>query len=440
MATVEKRGNSYRITVSNGYDITGKQIREKATFTPDPNLTPRQQKKSLDKYVFDFEEKVRNGKFLKGEKITVQEFSERWLKEYALQQLEASTIEKYKHELNNKIIPALGHLKIAKLQPLHLQSFYNNLLESGVRKDKKTGGYSPSSIKKTHAVLSVLLKTAVQWQVIESNVCERVSPPKIRKEIDGVKFFTPEQCVIFLEALNKDYMTEYKAHDRIDDTGIKYHVRDYKESHSLATQHKIFFNIALFGGLRKGELLALTWDDINFENNTIRVSKAVSVVNGQHIIKQPKNNTSNRIVTLPDTVMKLIKRLKMEQNEKKLSLGDYWEDSGYLFTQENGKLMNYSTPYHTFKDLIVKYNNSILNDDSIPDDSKDGLLLPNIPLHGLRHTSATLLISEQVDIRTVSARLGHAQTSTTMNIYAHSLKESDKKASDKLENLFQKKA
>lgn len=143
------------------------------------------------------------------------------MKEYALQQLEASTIEKYKHELNNKIIPALGHLKIAKLQPLHIQGFYNNLLESGVRKDKKAGGYSPSSIKKTHAVLSVLLKTAVHWQVVESNICDRVSPPKIRKEIDAVKFFTPEQCIIFIDALNKDYATIYKGHDRIDDTWTK---------------------------------------------------------------------------------------------------------------------------------------------------------------------------------------------------------------------------
>lgn len=83
--------------------------------------------------------------------------------------------------------------------------------------------------------------------------------------------------------------------------------------------------------------------------------------------------------------MKLIKKLKVEQNEKKLSLDDFGEDSGNLFTQENGKLMNYSTPYHTFKDLIVKYNKSILNDESIPDNSKDELLLPNIPLHGLRY-------------------------------------------------------
>jgi integrase len=89
--------------------------------------------------------------------------------------------------------------------------------------------------------------------------------------------------------------------------------------------------------------------------------------------------------------------------------------------------MSLSTPYHTFMDIIHKYN------DTVEDKS---LKLPEIPFHGLRHTCATVLISENVDVRTVSARLGHAHTSTTVNIYAHSLKESDRKAADKLDNLF----
>ncbi|WP_281532696.1 tyrosine-type recombinase/integrase [Anaerocolumna aminovalerica] len=107
--------------------------------------------------------------------------------------------------------------------------------------------------------------------------------------------------------------------------------------------------------------------------------------------------------------------------------GKNWQDNNNIFIQWNGKQMNISTPYQTFKDIIHKYNSTV---------EDESLKLPNIPLHGLRHTSATVLISEDVDVRTVSARLGHAQTSTTMNIYAHSLKESDKKAADKLDRLF----
>ena len=110
-------------------------------------------------------------------------------------------------EIEQKIIPALGHLKIAKIKPIHLQSFYNNLLEDGVRKDGKPGGYSPVTIKKDHAILSSMLTQAVQWQLIESNPCDRVSPPKEIKIIaEDVKHYTLEQSGTFLNALEMEYI------------------------------------------------------------------------------------------------------------------------------------------------------------------------------------------------------------------------------------------
>lgn len=431
MATIEKRGTSYRITVSNGYDTSGKQIREKATFTPDLSMTEKQQQKALEKFVFDFEEKVKNGKFLKGEKITLKDFTDTWFKEYAAQQLEKTTIAAYSEQLDQKILPALGHLKLSKIQPMHLQSFYNNLLEDGVRKDGKQGGYSPSTIKKCHAILSSILTTAVHWQVIEANPCERISPPKQKNVTNDVKHFTLEQAEAFLKALEMEYTTKYKAHDRIDDTGKKYHVGAYTESRGIPTQLKVFFNLALFGGLRRGELIALTWDDIDFDNKTISVTKSTGYTGKETITKAPKNKSSIREIIFPGPVMDLVKRYKKEQQELRLSLGDQWQGNNNVFIQWNGKQMNLSTPYHAFKDIIKKYNSTI---------EDPAGQLPDIPLHGLRHTSATLLISENVDVRTVSARLGHAQTSTTMNIYAHSLKKLDEKAADTLDNLLKRKA
>ncbi len=427
MASVTKRGNGYRILVSNGYDVSGKKIQETTTFIPDPNMTLKQQKKALDDFVYEFEKRIKDGKFLSGEKTTLNEFSERWLKDYANTNLERATLTTYMDNLNSKIIPALGHLKLSKIQPMHLQSFYNNLLEDGVRRDGKKGGYSPASIKKCHVILSSILSTAVRWQVIESNPCDRVSPPKDKNISNDVKHFTLEQAETFLKALEMDYTTTYKAHNRIDDTGKKYHVDAYTETRSIPMQFRVLFTIAMLGGLRRGELLALTWDDVNFDTNTISISKSSGRAGKEIYIKSPKNKSSVREVRLPTSVMNLIKKYKIEQNTLRLSLGDQWQGNNYLFIQWNGKQMNISTPYHTFKDIITKYNNVITN---------KTLKLPDIPFHGLRHTSATLLISENVDIRTVSARLGHAQTSTTMNIYSHSLKESDKKAADKLDKLF----
>lgn len=314
---------------------------------------------------------------------------------------------------------------------MHLQSFYNNLLEDGVRKDGKRGGYSPSTIKKCHAILSSILTTAVHWQVIEANPCDRVAPPKQKNIINDVKHFNLEQAEMFLLAIELQYTTTYKAHDRIDDTGKKYHVEAYTETRDIPTQLKVFFNLALFGGLRRGELIALTWDDISFENNIISITKSTGYTGKETITKAPKNKSSVREVKVPGPVIDILKKYRKEQQELRLSLGDQWQGDNYIFIQWNGKQMNLSTPYHAFKDIINKYNSTVVE----PADQ-----LPDIPLHGLRHTSATLLISENVDVRTVSARLGHAQTSTTMNIYAHSLKKLDEKAADALDNLIKRKA
>ncbi len=431
MATVKKRGNSYTIEVSNGFDINGHRIRENVTFVPDPSMTKKQQQKALDKFIFEFEEKVKNGKYLKGEKITLKDFSMKWLQEHGRPNLELTTYKSYEQYLEQKILPALGHLKLSKVQPMHLQSFYNNLLEDGIRKDGKQGGYSQSTIKKCHAILSSIMTTAVHWQVIESNPCDRVAPPKQKAAINSVKHFNLEQAELFLKAIDMEYTTSYKAHDRIDDTGKKYHVEIYTECRTISTQLKVFFNLALFSGLRRGELIALTWDDIDFDNKTVSVTKSTGYAGRETVTKAPKNKSSIRTINIPGLVMDMLKKYRKEQQELRLSLGDQWQGDNYIFIQWNGKQMNLSTPYQCFKEIINKYNAIV---------TEPGQMLPDIPLHGLRHTSATLLISENLDVRTVSARLGHSQTSTTMNIYAHSLKQMDEKAADILGNLFKRQA
>lgn len=125
--------------------------------------------------------------------------------------------------------------------------------------------------------------------------------------------------------------------------------------------------------------------------------------------------------------MLLIRRYRKEQYKLRLLLGTCWNGDNYVFIQTDGKQMYPSTPYGVFKDVIHRYNSNC---------PQNADLLPDIPLHGLRHTSATLLISQNIDVSTVSGRLGHAQTSTTMNIYSHQLKKMDEKAADTLESLF----
>lgn len=217
-----------------------------------------------------------------------------------------------------------------------------------------------------------------------------------------------------------------RGHSRVDDTGIQYQVGDYTLTRTMPEQLRILFNLAVFSGLRKGEMLALQWSDIDFENSTVSVTKAAAVVDGKQVCKAPKTKNSRREVSIPRFLTDRLHYMMVEQTKTKESLSAYWKGNNWLFTQSDGSMMSYSTPYATFQDAIDRYNA-----DKEPADQ-----LPHIPFHGLRHTSATLLIAAHQDVRTVSNRLGHAQASTTMNIYAHALKENDRTASNALENML----
>lgn len=402
MASITKRGNTYSIRISCGRDVNDKQIIQSTTWTPDPTKTAKQNEKSLQQFAMEFEISVKNGKYLDGEKITFQEFSKKWLEEYANVQLEKTTTAFYESMLNIHVLPAIGHLKIARIQPAHLNKLYMDMMKH--RKDGREGGYSPTTIKRAHATICSIMSTAMQWNIILDNPCERVKPPKQTRNSKDVEFFTIEQTESFLGELEKET----------------------KEG-TIKLQHNIFMQLAIFCGMRRGEAIALTWSDINFTDNTISISKSTSIVHGKPITKAPKNETSIRTISVPGHIMKLLKRYHIEYNTYRLTTGSQWDGNDYVFIQWNGAQMYPSTPYFVFKDIINRYNK----------DHEDAL--PDIPLHGLRHTSATLLISQNVDVRTVSNRLGHAQTSTTMNIYSHSLQKKDVAAADTLENLFQNK-
>ena len=429
MASIQKRGKTYRIAVSNGRKPDGTQIIETTTFCPDPNKTEKQNQKALEIFTLEFEQKVKSGKYLDGEKLTFQAFHEIWLRDYAEQNLDATTVATYKRLMKAHILPVIGHLKLSKVQPNHLNKLYYTLLHE--RKDGKEGGYAPKTIKHIHNIISVIYSTAMKWNVVLDNPCDRVDVPKQTPTRDKIKYFNIEQTECFIKLLDKDYITTYSAHDRVDDTGKAYHVAEYSETRKLPTQFKLFFLLAVYGGMRRGEILALEWSDLDFTQRSVSITKSTTIVDGKPLTKGPKTRSSVRVVSVPAFIMELAKEWKIEQLKYRMAIGSQWIGENHIFIQWNGKQMHPDTPYKTFKRIIKRYNETVKNESD---------KLPDIPLHGLRHTSATLLISQNVDVRTVSGRLGHAQTSTTMDIYSHALKEMDEKAADALDQLLNKKA
>lgn len=412
MASITPRGNGFRIAVSNGRDINGKQIIETTTFIPDPNKTAKQNEKALKLFALEFEKQVKEGTLLDGNKLTYSKYIDIWLKKHAQQQMQVTTYEQAAAALNHHILGRIGHLKLTEIKPLHIRQIYEDMQKTGYIKNGEQKAYKASSIKRVHSVLSATLTTAVQWELIDSNPCMKVKPPKKEKNRD-VKHFTLEEAQVFLNYIKQPYM--------VDLGGGK--EKKYGET-CMPYQLQVFYNLALLGGFRRGEILALTWKDIDFKTNTITISKSLAHIQGKEIVKSTKNESSIREVIVPASCIAMLKQLKAERNIISFSGEDF------VFIQDSGKPMCTSTPTNVFRKTIRRYNA----------DPQHTVKLPEISLHGLRHTSATLLISQNVDVKEVSSRLGHSTTSTTLDIYTHALKKRDEEASNIMGSLFEIKA
>lgn len=302
MASIRERNGHYQITVSLGYDIYGKKLIETASFTPDPTRTEKQQERDLQQFARKFEEEVKSGIAQDGRRITFKAFSERWLTEYATTNLQPGTVTKYKQELESKINPAIGHYKLSDLKPGILNSFFAGLAKEGARKDGKPGGYSKASITKTRNIVSAILRTAAEWELIDRNPCEKVKLTAGAETAEQIKFFTPEQAKTFLSYIETPYSLKISGHHRVDDTGIPYTVGDYELHKEIPEQIRILFNLAIYTGLRKGEILALQFSDVNPDLDAISISKAATVVNGVQTCKQPKTKMSVRSITIPHSL------------------------------------------------------------------------------------------------------------------------------------------
>jgi len=453
MASIEKRKGSYRITVTNGKDAAGAYIREKVTWTPPEGLTARQEQSELNKYAVDFERLVKSGRYLSGEKITLSEFvKDQWIPNHAKPNLKPKTYSDYCAFIDKRILPALGHLTLSKIQPSHIIEWLNQLDENGMKnvarcqmkpetlpllKEKHltaekmkiasvtntklrrgdrvavdiaqkvakaldmklldafnvvgdTSQLSENSKGNYFRCLSSILSTAVQWQVITDNPCKRVkAPSQSQKEIVHL---TPE-----------DALKLYQAACIYPDIRIKSVIL-----------------ILLLTGIRESELAGLEWSDIDMTKGIMHIQRNSQYIRGMGIVTgTPKTESANRRITIRQDLTSVLKQLKKWQSEERLRTGDQWHDSDRLFTTWNGDPINNQT--------IIKWNKKFLLENGHA----------GMTVHGWRHTHVTMLIAAGTDIRTISGRAGHSKTSTTTNVYAHFLKSADEGAANTLFDFFQ---
>lgn len=389
MATVSKRGNSYRIRCSCGYDTNGKQIMKSKTWKPEKNMTQKQVEKELKRQTVLFEEECQ-GNQVQGGSVKFQTFAAQWFEEYATIKLKERTRERYM-ELSQRTYTAIGHLKLDKINTRQVQCFINQLGQDGI--NQRTGGrLSPKTIKHYLSFVSTIFDYAIRMGIVKENPCKHVILPEQAK--------TEKQCYTIEETQTFLQLLEYEP--------LKY---------------QVFFTLAIYGGFRRAELLGLEWSDIDFQNNTIEICRSSLYTKEKGVYTDtPKTAKSSRILKVPQQVILLLKQYKKQQNQERLRAGDKWNITNRLFVNWNGMPMNPGTPYEWLKRFC------------------DRNQLNFYGVHAFRHLNASLLIHSGVDIRTVSAALGHSNTTTTLNIYAHTFAQTQARASQAIAEVLKLKA
>lgn len=394
MATFTKRGKSYLIRASSGYTVDGKQVRPSMTWRPEPGMMERQIEKELQRQMVLFDESC-HGVTRAGGHVKFQAFAEEWMKSYVNVVLGVRTRDGYRKMLN-RVNKSLGHLYIDKISTRQIQAFVNQLREPGGNLRYPDRLLSPNSVRRYVSMMSGVFDYAIKMEMIERNPCRALTLPPLDNNQEK-KCYTLEEAQEFLNAL--------------EDAPLKW---------------QTFFSLALFGGYRREELCGFEFSDFDFDACTATVRRASVYTAESGIVTAPtKTAKSSRTLKLPAWIFDLVHRLQLEQIENRLRYGDQWHECGRLFTKVDGSPIGPGYPYAWLKGFCKKKG------------------LPFYGVHQFRHLNASLLIYNGEDVRTVSSMLGHSQTSTTLNIYAHTFETAQARASEaiseKLPVKFNKK-
>ncbi|HLI06515.1 MAG TPA: tyrosine-type recombinase/integrase [Ktedonobacteraceae bacterium] len=313
------------------------------------------------------QQELEQGTLATGPRRKLGEYVEDWLENVHKDKLRLSTYVKYK-KLIKYIVAELGNVWLQKLTPEQVQRFYTKL---GKKKEDGGRGLSPKTIHEVHGVLHLALKNAVRWSLISRNVCDLVSPPRLVKP--DIKPLTMEQAKNLLEVVR---------------------------GHRLET----LLTMALTTGMRRGELLALRWSDVNLEEGTVIVKHTVDyIARYGYVENEAKTEAGRRMIILPAFVVDMLKKHRVQQLELRLKAGDSWQNLDLVFTGLHGGYFNPRYMPKLFNKVLVEAG------------------LPHICFHNLRHSAATLLLSMGVNIKMVQEILGHSDIVVTLGIYGHLL-------------------
>lgn len=306
------------------------------------------------------------GVYVSPSKVTVEDFLRSWIKIHS-ESLKPKTARDYSDMIERKMVPRLGKIQLSQLRPSHIQGFYSDLFAQG---GKDGEPLSARTVQYHASILKKALNYAVEVDgLLATNPAKKVQLPKGSPR--RLEPFSRDEARAFLDEL-----------------------RD----HRLFA----FFRLAIYSGARKGELLALTWSDLDFENCKLSISKNRIYFNKSILVQNStKGGDGRRVITLDPETVEILRAHRRAQVEERLLAGSEWHDSDYIFVNEFGHPINYSTPTALFSKIRKRAG------------------LREQRFHDLRHFHATVLLEAGTPLHVVAQRLGHRDAMTTATTYAH---------------------
>jgi integrase len=446
MASIRKRGETFTITAYMGYNDTGKQLKKTTTYRPPDGVTAGKAEKLAREFAVKWEDKIK-GYVALDENRTLSELAQWYYETIAPNTLKPNILISYKQDIYNHIIPRIGRVKLKDITPQMLDGLFRELQTNGnlersykIRdntvfdeygKEKfitekglprsafyrvlrgvtckrttaekivaalgmplekvfddvtENKGMSGASVNKLKLNLSAIFTAACRKEIMRRNPCKLVTPPKV--DTPPAAFLDEEQSRRLLAA----------AHEQSD------------------FQLEVIINLLLATGIRAGELTALHWDDLDEKTGVLFVRHTLVRLNGVFVRQSTKTADSTRRIVLPAYILKLLAEHRERQAEYRASLGVIWKNpADIMFTNLHGDYLNGTNLNYKLKDVVKAAG------------------LPDIHLHSLRHTHASLLINSDVTAKVIADRLGHSTTKTTLDTYSHVFAASEVKAMQAVE-------
>ena len=410
--TIQKRASkkgavSFSIRVSLGYDKSGQRIVRSMTWKPEKSMTQKQMEREMNRQAVLFEEKVKTEYEAERKRKADRQMQEDYRIEYAkehttFQELASEWLEL--QETSNEYKPssliklkgcrertykAIGGMLVSKLSFRKIQLFISSLAKDGV--NQKTGkGLSVKSQKSYLTFISDVMLYAKRCGIIDHNPC---------------------RDIVFTKTESKD-----KAVYSLDEAKSLLSLIDSK----APTKYKLLFNLLAYCGMRKGEALGLEYKDIDFDKSVLTIRRTSNYHEGYGVYTDtPKTKASYRTLYIQPKIIELIKQVQTEQQTQAEQCGDQWHDTDRLFVNWRGMPIYPNIPYKWLKRFCKSEN------------------IPFKGLHSFRHFVATQALISGVDVKSVSAMLGHSQTSTTLNVYAHAVQQANENALNSVAALLE---